>query len=138
MIARPKCWTHSHDVSLKFWNAIPERRIECSVDMPGIDPCTTERCIKGASYLCRHCTMVIRKQAWLDLITPAVYDPNDDTVILTKAVYASESKTVAEGACYVTERDQCVERIVDFDVPPPPTLVRRLDAEEPSRLAGDR
>ena len=117
MIDRPKCWTHSHDVALKFWNPIPERRIECSVDMPGMDPCTTERCITSASYLCRHCTMVIRRNAWL-------------------LAGETEYRTVANGVCYVSERGKCVERTVDFDVPPPPSRRLQMTMEDRREVAG--
>eukprot|EP00392_Amoebophrya_sp_AT5.2_P016682 g16971.t1 len=98
MLDPPLCWTQAHDSKLEYWTTpVPERRIECSVDMPGLR--TT---LQPLQYLCRYCTMEIYTA------------PNPATGLM---------EATTRAACTLSEREKCAGRIIDFsqlDVVPPP------------------
>lgn len=91
MFAKPICWTHAHESPrLKYWSDVPERRVECALNMPGLSTL-----IYDVMYLCRYCTMEITASGGVN------------------------GGPHANATCVVTEREKCTQRKADFYVQPP-------------------
>ncbi len=102
----PACWSHAHSSHLEYWRIPPERRVECSVGMSGLNTL-----ILDVMWTCRHCTMEVTSPATANAGGASFGGPGNDAEVVK-----------AKGGCIISERQYCSDRTISFDVTPPPIL----------------